>query len=221
MAFVAATAATALNGCSLIGLGVGHRVDLQHVSYSIDAARGFAPGTSVRVHLRDREVVRGRLDAVEWRTREEYETAYESWRRERGGPWASPAFGQRIQLVLTDRSERDVRFAGVAFDSLMGWDETAGSVCVAPLNRVFAYRDSAGAEHPLDRLPWTDARSDLPRDEVIRVITPAGTQTLRGEEVAFVRSGGASRHMVAGLALGVVLDLFAALLAAQLLLPDN
>jgi len=218
---VACALAGAATGCSPVGLGMGHRLDVRHVSDSLRSASEFAPGTPVRVRTSSGLVVDGRLEAVERCSREEYETRYADWRQRRGGPWAAPVFGERIELIASGAPNRTLRFAGVAFDSLMGLDDGDRVVSRAPLAGVVAYRDSAGTEHRGEQLAWSDSRSGAPRYEQVRVTTTSASPIVHGEDIAAIRSGGSSRYMVAGFSLGLFLDLAALVLAARVLLPDN
>jgi len=113
--------ACALTGCSLIGLGIGAKIDSSHKAPSMvldgwDLER-VAKGTRVRVVRRRSGAAEGVFKGLDVST-QEYDQRYESWRGGQAASGALPRIGDSITVEGTSGKVRPGAFLGFEYQSL-------------------------------------------------------------------------------------------------------
>jgi hypothetical protein len=206
--FVLAGAAVFLIGCSLVGLGIGAAVDASQPdtrSFPGWEVTSVAPGSIIRVHLLNGDMLRGKYGGVKNLQQDSYNKAYEEKKQLLPAYYNLPDIGDT--LVMTGRKEElSAQFFGLDRNSIRAQASGRNDTIRYPLYNIAQLVDLAGRAIVTDTLQNLINSAALPVVSALTLDTFDQVHQISLNEIRQVEIKTKKRAKLVGFVMGATVD---------------
>lgn len=213
LAILIAAATILLNGCSIIGLGIGAAIDASNpdqVNMPVGNVKTVKPGTKIIIVLKDSTQISGKYIGIEHVTEEVYAERYSKSRYQLLEKVTLPALGDSLKITfVTSVNPFECEFLGFDYDVIWLRFAAATNPNAMHISKLISVTDSRGNALDLEATGELISESKIPLLSSIGVQGEAGRKNIAMENVHQIQAqvGGKNGALICCL-IGIAIDAY-------------